>query len=404
MAHSGDISDLVIRPALEYVIEFVRQGRVRDSQFRYPAHLRQLLSRPRLLKSDLRRIRKAVEGDDEFRAALSTSLGDDADLITRLWINQPDGWEDLVLAEIEERSRSEESADAAAALVREQRRRIAAEQRAESAERAREEHQHHLAALESEVAELRAQLSVSETHQSELEATVRDLRQDLRHTNDKLTAAQRRLEQASEAEDASTEAQRHAEIVRDRALEDRRTALADLSDIAGILHDLRDVGNRLEAVLPQPESAASRLPIPTPGRLNGNPLGMTIHLLKSSATVIIDGYNVTKSAWPQYSLAEQRERLVASTDTITARFGTHFLVVFDGADIPGAHRQTRSVNRVVYSPEGVTADDVIRDEVRRIPPHRSVVVVTDDREIQRDVRIDGANIVSSAHFGQVLQS
>ncbi|MGA1220778.1 MAG: NYN domain-containing protein, partial [Ilumatobacteraceae bacterium] len=51
-----------------------------------------------------------------------------------------------------------------------------------------------------------------------------------------------------------------------------------------------------------------------------------------------------------------------------------------------------------------TADDVIRDEVRRIPPHRSVVVVTDDREIQRDVRIDGANIVSSAHFGQVLQS
>ncbi|NBS30659.1 MAG: hypothetical protein EBS76_09115, partial [Actinobacteria bacterium] len=283
MAHSGDISDLVIRPALEYVIEFVRQGRVRDSQFRYPAHLRQLLSRPRLLKSDFRRIRKAVEGDDEFRAALSASLDDDADLITRLWINQPDGWEDLVLAEIEERSRSEESADAAAALVREQRRRIAAEQRAESAERAREERQHHLAALESEVAELRARLSVSETHQSELEATVRDLRQDLRHTNDKLTAAQRRLEQASEAEDASTEAQRHAEIVRDRALEDRRTALADLSDIAGILHDLRDVGNRLEAVLPQPESAASRLPIPTPGRLNGNPLGMTIHLLKSSA-------------------------------------------------------------------------------------------------------------------------
>ena len=90
MAHSGDISDLVIRPALEYVIEFIRQGRVRDSQFRYPAHLRQLLSRPRLLKSDLRRIRKAVEGDDEFRAALSTSLDDDTDLIIQLWINQPE--------------------------------------------------------------------------------------------------------------------------------------------------------------------------------------------------------------------------------------------------------------------------------------------------------------------------
>lgn len=87
MAHSGDISDLVIRPALEYVVEFVRQGRVQDAEFRYPAHLRQLLSRPRLLKSDLRRIRKAVEGDDEFRAALSASLADDADAIIRWWVN-----------------------------------------------------------------------------------------------------------------------------------------------------------------------------------------------------------------------------------------------------------------------------------------------------------------------------
>ena len=404
MAHSGDISDLVIRPALEYVVEFVRQGRVQDAEFRYPAHLRQLLSRPRLLKSDLRRIRKAVEGDDEFRAALSASLADDADAIIRWWVNQPDGWEDLVLAEIEARSRSEENADAAAHFVSEQRRRIAAEQRAESAERARDEHEQHLATLESELAELRAQLSSNATRQSELEATVSSLRQDLRHANDRLVAAQHRLKQASATEDASAEAQRRAEMVRDLALEDRRTALADLSDLAGILHDLRDVGHRLEAVLPQPEDAARRLPIPTPGRLNGNPLGTTIHLLKSSATVVIDGYNVTKSVWPQCSLTDQRERLIASTDTITARLGTHFIVVFDGANVPGAHRQNRSVNRVVYSPADVTADDVIRDEVRRIPSHRSVVVVTDDREIQRDVRIDGANIVSSAHFGQVLQS
>ena len=30
VANPGDISELVIRPALEYVIEFVRQGRVSD--------------------------------------------------------------------------------------------------------------------------------------------------------------------------------------------------------------------------------------------------------------------------------------------------------------------------------------------------------------------------------------
>ena len=404
VANSGDISELVIRPALEYVIEFVRERRLNDSQFRYPAHLRQLLSRPRLLKSDLRRIRKAVESDEEFRQALSASLADDADVIISWWINQPEGWEDLILAEVEKRSQSGESADAAADIVREQRRRIAAEQRAKAAASAQTESEQHAAALAAELDHLRSQLIDSTAERERLEETVGTLRQDLRHTNDKLTAAQQRLAKSSASEDASTDAQRRAEEVRNRALEDRSAALADLSDITGILNDLRDIGQRLEAVVPQDQAVVTRSPIPTPGRLNGNPLGMTLHLLKSSATVLIDGYNVTKGRWPQVSLEEQRELLVAATDTLASRFGTDFIVVFDGADIAGAHRERRSIIRVMYSPSGVSADDVIRDEVRGIPVQRPVVVVTDDQEIQRDVRHMGANIVSSTHFGQVLQS
>lgn len=403
MANSGDISDLVIRPALEYVVEFVRERRLSDPEFRYPAHLRQLLSRPRLLKSDLRRIRKAVEGDDTFRKSLSASLTEDADAIIVWWLNQPDGWEDLVLAEVEARSRSTENASAAADIVREQRRRIAAEQRADAAERGRYESEQHSATLLTELADLRSRLADSEATQNELQASVNALRQDLRHTNDKLGAAQERLAKSSQSEDASLDAQRRAEEVRNRALEDRRAAVADVSDLTGILHDLRDLTQRLEAVLPQEQVQATRAPIPTPGRLNGNPLGMTVHLLKSSATVLIDGYNVTKGRWPQATLEEQRERLIAATNTLASRFGTDFIVVFDGSDITGAHRENRSIIRVMYSPSGVSADDVIREEVRRIPTQRSVVVVTDDQEIQRDVRYAGANIVSSSHFGQVLQ-
>ena len=108
VANPGDISELAIRPALEYVIEFVRQGRVSDPGFRYPAHLRQLLARPRLLKSDLRRVRKAVDGDEEFRALMASSMPDDVDLIVRWWITRPEGWEDLILTEIEERARQTE--------------------------------------------------------------------------------------------------------------------------------------------------------------------------------------------------------------------------------------------------------------------------------------------------------
>ena len=49
----------------------------------------------------------------------------------------------------------------------------------------------------------------------------------------------------------------------------------------------------------------------------------------------------------------------------------------------------------MYSPEGTIADDVIRDEVKRIPANHAVVVVTNDAEIVRDVRVDGANVVPS---------
>jgi predicted RNA-binding protein with PIN domain len=49
----------------------------------------------------------------------------------------------------------------------------------------------------------------------------------------------------------------------------------------------------------------------------------------------------------------------------------------------------------MYSHAGVIADDVIRDEVKRLPATRPVVVVTNDRAIVRDVKAMGANTMSS---------
>jgi predicted RNA-binding protein with PIN domain len=77
-------------------------------------------------------------------------------------------------------------------------------------------------------------------------------------------------------------------------------------------------------------------------------------------------------------------------------------VVFDGASVVGAHASRRRLLRVVYSPEGVIADDVIRDEVRRLPASRAVVVVTNDAEIVGDVKALGANIVPSNALIAVL--
>jgi hypothetical protein len=57
---------------------------------------------------------------------------------------------------------------------------------------------------------------------------------------------------------------------------------------------------------------------------------------------------------------------------------------------------------VVWSSEGVIADDVIRDEVRRLPSARAVVVVTNDAEIITDVKALGANVVPSNALLAVL--
>jgi predicted RNA-binding protein with PIN domain len=63
--------------------------------------------------------------------------------------------------------------------------------------------------------------------------------------------------------------------------------------------------------------------------------------------------------------------------------------------VVGAHTARRRLIRTVYSPEGVIADDVIRDEVRRLPATRAVVVVTNDAEIVADVKALGANVLPS---------
>ena len=94
----------------------------------------------------------------------------------------------------------------------------------------------------------------------------------------------------------------------------------------------------------------------------------------------------------------QRERTVDLCEDLARRWGTEITVVFDGASLPGASAAGRRLVRVTYSPAGVTADDVLRAEVERLPDRVPVVVVTNDRAIVADTRALGANTVSSEQF------
>ena len=80
--------------------------------------------------------------------------------------------------------------------------------------------------------------------------------------------------------------------------------------------------------------------------------------------LIVDGYNVTKNAWPELSLEKQRDLLLSGLGPLAARSGAEITVVFDAADTRDRPlvKAPRGL-RVLFSPVGVIADDVIRDLV-----------------------------------------
>jgi predicted RNA-binding protein with PIN domain len=112
--------------------------------------------------------------------------------------------------------------------------------------------------------------------------------------------------------------------------------------------------------------------------------------------LIVDGYNVSKTGYPELTLFDQRTRLVGALGVVAARTGAEITVVFDGAAVAsGPGRQPRGV-RVLFSDPGVSADDVIRELVASEPPGRPVVVASSDRAVADSVHRAGAHPLASS--------
>ena len=135
---------------------------------------------------------------------------------------------------------------------------------------------------------------------------------------------------------------------------------------------------------------------PARGGRVGDVAGLDRLLALPSAHLIVDGYNVSKTGYPELTLADQRARLVGQLAALAARTGAETTVVFDGAAVGGlATRAPRGV-RVLFSDPGVSADDVIRAVVAAEPDGRPVVVASSDRAVADSVLRRGAYPVPSA--------
>lgn len=120
-------------------------------------------------------------------------------------------------------------------------------------------------------------------------------------------------------------------------------------------------------------------------------------LLRGRHLIVVDGYNLARTAWQGIEPEEERRRTVAALEELRARTGVEVLVVFDGIDGTVAPVASRRV-QVRFSPTDRTADEVIVDLVHDLPANRPVVVVTSDREVAEGAEAGGAIVVSSAAF------
>lgn len=358
----------------------------------------------------------ALEDDDDFRGRVATqvsALDLGADEVTRaalLWLVRGDGWQQELETALEQMAEeSSASGGMDSAELERSREQVASLQRElrdlRAAQRQRlEELKSDNAALRRKLGEARGQLRGSEAARQEADEAARRARSTAAEAAERAQADVRRLRaQLEEATAGLAAGRKDAREGRDAATLRARYLLDTVLEAAA--------GLRRELALPPVEGAPSdqiegRLLAgsETAGRSTG-PVALELLLAMPRSRLVIDGYNVSKAAWPSSSLEAQRIRLVQALAPLAGRTGAETTVVFDAAS-----SRTRPVTvqprgiRVVFSPEGVIADDVIRELVAAEPVGRVVIVVTDDRALATDVARAGARVVPAEALLALLET
>ena len=364
----------------------------------------------------------ALDTDEDFRTAVAEGVREALpDLATALESGQPvpsadpddvaavayllrtPGWEDVVAA-----AASREAAAEAAAAEEAARRTASAA--AKTADAEVEGLRSQIAALQSrvdtaaeDVARERARAKTSVDRARRAEAALTELTEavgaeretwsrdesaytkqiaDLRRELAEATAAVERLRRDTR------DAREAADVRRWLLLDTLSRAVNGLRDELSPGAPTRRPADFVEAVAPSENFGGGLGPLPE------DPASVDALLSLPNAHLIVDGYNVTKTGYPDLPLEDQRNRLVAGLAALGARTGAEITCVFDGAEVAvrvptaGARRV-----RVRFSPPGQIADELIRRLVRAEPAGRPVTVCSADNEVIEGVRRSGARVV-----------
>ncbi|MFF9766460.1 NYN domain-containing protein [Streptomyces sp. NPDC053086] len=356
---------------------------------------------------------KFRETQPELAGALDSGspppAADPLDVAAAAYVLRPGGWVKLVTAAGEEAQRAD--AERADEESRAELERLRAEL-AQAREHTRAETERLRVELESakkEADSLHRKLRSAVSDVKRGEAAVRKMRGEIDAVRAEAQAQvsvaeseSRRLKARLGEAEAALEATRRA-AREGRSVEDMRVRL--------LLDTLLDAaqGLRRELALP-PVSVrpAETVDAVEPGRMTpkdiaaralseNDPAILDQLLALPQAHLVVDGYNVTKTGYPQMPLEKQRLRLLGQLSALAAQTGAEVTCVFDGAELaaPVLLAPPRGV-RVLFSKPGVTADELIRQLVRAEPPGRPVIVASTDREVADGIAKAGARPVASA--------
>ncbi|MFI6372874.1 NYN domain-containing protein [Streptomyces sp. NPDC050546] len=356
---------------------------------------------------------KLREAQPELAGALDSGspppAADPLDVAAAAYVLRPTDWVKLVTAAGEEAQRADaeradEESRAELERLRDELARARDHTRAET-ERLRTELESAKRESESLHRKLRAALSDVKRGEAALRKAHGEMEALRAEGHAQVSAAEsetRRLKARLGETEAALEATRRA-AREGRSVEDMRVRL--------LLDTLLDAtqGLRRELALP-PVSVrpAETVDAVEPGRMTPKDIAaraLSEHdpqvldqlLALPQAHLVVDGYNVTKTGYPQMPLEKQRLRLLGQLSQLAAQSGAEVTCVFDGAELaaPVLLAPPRGV-RVLFSKPGVTADELIRQLVRAEPPGRPVIVASTDREVADGVARAGARPVASA--------
>ncbi|MGW3492782.1 NYN domain-containing protein [Streptomyces sp. NPDC001020] len=356
---------------------------------------------------------KLKEAQPELTGALDSGspppAADPLDVAAAAYVLRPAGWVKLVTAVGEEvqradAERADEESRAELERLRAELTAARAHTRAET-ERLRTELESARKEAESLQRKLRAALSDVKRGESALRKTRHEVEAIRAEGQSQVSAAEsetRRLKARLGEAEAALEATRRA-AREGRSVEDMRVRLL----LDTVLEAAQ--GLRRELALP-PVSArpAETVDAVEPGRMTpkdiaaralseNDPAILDQLLALPQVHLVVDGYNVTKTGYPQMPLEKQRLRILGQLSQLAAQTGAEVTCVFDGAELvaPVLLAPPRGV-RVLFSKPGVTADELIRQLVRAEPPGRPVIVASTDREVADGVARAGARPVASA--------